>query len=384
MMPGEEGRPTKVLVAPEEYLKSIRTAAGGSGIRFRAHPDPESLDGLIHLMSSALGRMSDATAVSAEELQSAPVDPAAAWEVAAVQLDIRIGIGGEPVRPWVLLVVSADALILSTEMQTEAPSADRLAEVVRRAITRPAIGEPCRPAVLYVRTADDACDLAARLGDLGIRIEVAERFEHLDDVLEGLSCHLAGEPMKPLLIESPGLSQSLLAAYYEAACRYYDARPWKHFRSDEAFRIESSLAEDSPWHATVMGQSGVTLGLAVCRKLEALRRLMEGQMGVDDHKEAAQQLDGMSVQFGEEFDLAPRDSDAIVQFGWPVAAPEAYPLLLSVRPGAELVAPTPEELRIVTECLNGIATLSQSSPTPPAQHTGAAATITYLGPVDDL
>lgn len=380
----EPARPQSIYVAPRELLQALKSEGRGSGIRFAKHPDSESLDQLLQKMSSVLGRLGNTTAVTADEVESTPCDPAAEWEVAVTQIDERIGIGGEIARPWVSLVVNRrDGTILATDLQTDPPGSDSLPELVRRAIVRPAIGERHRPAIVYVRTADDAHELAPPLGTLGIQVEVSASFEYLDQALSSLAVHLAGEPAVPPLIDSPGIDQPLLAAYYQAAAQYYVARPWAKFDSDAVFKIASPLAPDSPWYAGVMGQSAMILGLSIYRKLSTFRRLMNSDPATRDPAHAAQQMDAISVQFGEEFDLAPRDSDAVVQFGWPIAAPEAYPLLLVVRPGAKLESPSADELQIVTECLEAVAGFIKQPQSLPL-YTGTNATVTYLGAIDDL
>ena len=64
-----------------------------------------------------------------------------------------IKIGGEPVRPWIVLITSrSDDLVLAHEIIDEPPSSDLLWDVLAKAMSKPAVGEPHRPTELQVRS----------------------------------------------------------------------------------------------------------------------------------------------------------------------------------------------------------------------------------------
>ena len=71
-----------------------------------------------------------------------------------------------------------------------------------------------------------------------------------------------------------------------------------------------------------MGQSGLTMGLALYEDLKALRRLWTGD---GDDEDNARQTVATSVTFGEEWDIPVADLEAAKQHGWQVARPDAYP-----------------------------------------------------------
>lgn len=58
--------------------------------------------------------------------------------------------------------------------------------------------------------------------------------------------------------------------------------------------------------------------------------------------------------FCEAFDISPFDHDAIEKHSWPVASPEAYPLVLRINPGAAMRAPLVWELELIEDCLRAI------------------------------
>jgi hypothetical protein len=97
-----------------------------------------------------------------------------------------------------------------------------------------------------------------------------------------------------------------------------------------------------------MGQSGMTLGLAMYEDLELLQSILR-QEGDTDRRQA-----GISVMFGEAFEISVRDLDTAERHGWPVAGPEAYPLILRVNPGMAVRPPLAWELELTEACLRAI------------------------------
>ena len=97
-----------------------------------------------------------------------------------------------------------------------------------------------------------------------------------------------------------------------------------------------------------MGQSGLTMGLALYEDLEALRRLWAGDRGDEDN---ARQSVATTVTFGEEWDIPVADLGAAQRHGWPVARPDAYPEVFHKERGLALRPPLAWELELVEGCL---------------------------------
>ena len=58
--------------------------------------------------------------------------------------------------------------------------------------------------------------------------------------------------------------------------------------------------------------------------------------------------------FSEAFDIPVRDLDAAERHGWPVAGPEAYPLVIRINPGRAVRPPLAWELELLEGCLRAI------------------------------
>ena len=120
---------------------------------------------------------------------------------------------------------------------------------------------------------------------------------------------------------------------------------------DAPIKVECEKFQSGTWYAMVMGQSGMTLGLAMYEDLDLLMEILSGNAG---DKENTRRTSGLSMTFGEAFDFAPRDFDAAQEYEWPVAGPEAYPYPIRVNPGFALRPPLAWEVELLEGCLRAI------------------------------
>src|SRR5262249_9715078 len=108
--------------------------------------------------------------------------------------------------------------------------------------------------------------------------------------------------------------------------------------------------QSGPWYAVVMGQSGLTLGLAVYEDLRGLQRMWAH----DDDEVNARRSVTTSVTFGEEWTIPVRDLDAARRYGWTVARPDAYPAVFHKDRGMSMRPPLAWELELLEACLRVI------------------------------
>jgi hypothetical protein len=73
--------------------------------------------------------------------------------------------------------------------------------------------------------------------------------------------------------------------------------------------------------------------------------------------------------YSEAFEIAIRDLDAAEKHGWPVAGPEAYPMILRVNPGMAVRPPLAWELELTEGCLRAIPQFIQRHERTPTRMT---------------
>jgi hypothetical protein len=147
----------------------------------------------------------------------------------------------------------------------------------------------------------------------------------------------------------PGVTPGRVAGFYEAAAAFFHQAPWKEVGYEAAIKVECAKFQSGPWYAVLMGQSGLTTGLALYEDLKALRRLW-----ARGGKGNARRTVGTSVTFGEEWDIPVADLDAAKEHGWPVARPDAYPEVFRKERGLSVRPPLAWELELMEACLRAI------------------------------
>jgi hypothetical protein len=101
----------------------------------------------------------------------------------------------------------------------------------------------------------------------------------------------------------------------------------------------------------VIGQSGLTFGLALYEDLKTLEKIWAGEMS---DEESSRETVALTVTFDDETEIPVADLDASRRHGWEVAAPEAYPSIFRKERGLCLRSPLGWELILMEGCLRAI------------------------------
>jgi tetratricopeptide (TPR) repeat protein len=259
--------------------------------------------------------------------------------------------GGDPVRPWLILVTSRSTdLILAHQVVEEQPAQALVWDLLVQAMRQPAAGEAHRPSELQVRPNDYWDALRPHLEAVGVQVHVTEELDHADALVADLSAHLGGEP-EPGLLDAPGVTPERVARFYQAAAAFFRQAPWKKVGYEGAIKVECDRFRSGPWYTVLMGQSGLTMGLALYEDLGRLRRLWVGDAADEEN---ARESVTTSVTFGEEWSVAVADLDAAKQHGWEVARPDAYPEVFHKDRGLSHRPPLAWELELLEGCLRAV------------------------------
>jgi hypothetical protein len=273
------------------------------------------------------------------------------WQAEFRQTPNWIRVAGEPVRPWMILVTSrSNDQVLAHQMSEEPPSPALLWDTLVQAMQHPAAGEPHRPSELQVRP--DPCWEALRphVEEVGVTLSVVEELDQVESVLEELSEHMGGKA-EPGLLDMPGVCPEQAASFYEAAASFFQRSPWKKVGYEAAIQVECEKFQSGPWYAVLMGQSGLTAGLALYENLDTLKRMWAGDFADEEN---ARETVGTSVTFGEEWDVPVADLDAAKRYGWKVARPDAYPEVIHKERGLSSRPPLAWELELMEGCLRAV------------------------------
>ncbi len=284
---------------------------------------------------------------SRESLGRLPIEPDT-WQADFRQFPRRIEVNGERVRPWMVLVSSRTRdQVLAHALTDDTPTPEALWDIVASAMESPASGEPHRPSELLVRPMPPWDDLDDHFERIGVACSRSDVLDQIDFLFEDLNRHMAGsEP--PGLLEMPGVSQEQVGQFYEAAAAFYLRAPWRLLGYEAVIRVECDRYQSGPWFAVIMGQSGLTLGLALYEDLSLLRKMWAGKLS---EEQGARRTVALTVTFDDESTLSEGDLDAIEANGWPIPSPDAYPSIFRKERGLSMRPPLAWEIDLMVACL---------------------------------
>ncbi len=356
---GDPRRPRQIQVRLKTFAKAWQSKLEEIGVACRQCSELDQLAEMFRAMDSEkLNRRLSLIGGQGEDVELGDVAQLPQYVEEVWQADVRrlqMWISGgddEPARPWIALVANrADGTILANQLTMEEPDENWFWRNLQLAMCNPAVGEARRPGTIELGTHADFRFVTARLQEVGVQADVVAQLDLIDAIASDLTEHLDSGPRLPATLQSPGMTAEKLSSFYEAAAEYYRRAPWRNVPGDFPIRIECDAFDSSTWYGVVMGQSGVTLGLAMYEDLDLLMEMLSGAVSDED---SGRHTAGLSVTYGEEFDVAPVDLDAAQENGWPIAGPEAYPCPLRVNPGFAFRPPLVWELELLEGCMRAI------------------------------
>jgi hypothetical protein len=346
---GEPERPKRVQFCDERLLVRSESKLRKLDIDVELLDAFPLLDELFaRYRQLPVDRPADAGTLQTEQLQQLPQHNEV-WQADVRRAPLWVGGKHGPARPWIVLVTDrTQDLVLRHEILEDEPSGQQLAEQLRRAMAQPAAGPSRRPAT--VETSSAAAELRELVTALDIRLAVRDDLDHLDGALDSLAAHVNVRGDLPAMVGVDGMPIELVADFFAAAADYFRQQPWRKVPGDTIIEIECRERGGGPQYGVVMGQMGQTLGLATYDNLQELQSLMH--RGQSDEEEVRTQS-GLTMMFSEAFEIAVPDLMAAERYGWQVAGPEAYPLVVRLERGT-FRPPQPAELEFLTACLRSL------------------------------
>jgi len=157
------------------------------------------------------------------------------------------------------------------------------------------------PEMIQVRDPELATALRPALAGKGVRVEVSESLEMLDEVTTSFLDHVAPGTL-PSWLDEPGTDADLLRFFASSASRYHAAAPWRLLHDDDVIVIESPQAPPGMAAASVLGAGGEVFGIAFHASLK------EGD-ALSDGERLEEKWSRYSLMFHEFVDTPPRDSE---------------------------------------------------------------------------
>ena len=272
------------------------------------------------------------------------------WQADFRRVPNWLRIDGEFTRPWIILVANrTDDLLLSHELVLEVPPSALVWDTVMKAMQHPAAGTPHRPIELQVPPSETWESLKPHFEQVGIRLVTTPDMTFLDGVFAGLYENVIAKP-KPALIDLAGLTPHRIGEFYDAAAWFFQEAPWKKIGYEAAIRLECDKFGNFPRCAVVMGQAGMTTGLALYEALDQLQKVW-----ADPRLQSnAVPMASTALLYVAEWGISITDLDAAKRHGWPIARADAYPSAIHTDETQTIRLPNAEELDMLEICLRAV------------------------------
>lgn len=252
-------------------------------------------------------------------------------------------------RPYIILVADTETgTIRQMEMNEQRPAPEAVLSTLAAAMTKPLpmSGKRERPARIVLDDQELVRMLTPELADIGVRCDYAPSLAVINAALSELAAHLNQGQERPAVLSVPGVTLPLFADLCAAAAEFYQRAPWRWM--DNLATIEVRYPATGPArYLVIMGFGGQEFGLALYPTLDDLRWQISGL----EPPAIYEKLTAASLMFEEADALAFEDLDTIEKYGWPVAGPRAYPLLMRVTPPAQVSVPSAEEIALFATAL---------------------------------
>jgi hypothetical protein len=354
---GDPRRPQKIVVRLKSYHKAWQKKLAQIGVACAMGESLELVD--LAVAQTRIARAADRRdprtspqgVDDATDPRALPQEIGEAWQADLRRLLGWVEDGGEVLRPSGVIVAQRESQqVLTYDLAVRAAPPDWLWQTVARAMCRPLRGQPHRPGVIEVASEEQRAALRPHLEACGVQCVVAGRLEELDVVCEEMSRSLNRPVSMTALVDVPGVTPDRIAAFYAAAAGYYRRMPWRCVSGNVPIEIGCGKFQSGPWYAMVLGQHGITLGLALYEGVTNA----EAALSDDAAAEHARHTSAITVTFGEAFEMPIRDVDAAERNGWPLVSPDAYPCAMRVNPGRTVRPLLAWELELLEGSLRAI------------------------------
>ncbi len=291
--------------------------------------------------------------------------PVREWVGGTIRAPFFLHDRDEPYRPLVALWLEMpDGFVVSQDVLDDEDREDGIAGALREAMASPMVGTPRRPDAIRV---DDEATATAVRAEVGpdIPVEIAPTPE-LHDVFQALFQAVAESPtdVEPSYLEQGRLSPAAVAALFEAGRALFAHAPWTTTGDAPLLwmDIPSLGVEDAI--VAVIGQTSDFRGLLIFASVDDLDAYFDAAEE-EAYKTGNLGAGLLSLTFEPAAELPPSMRREAMEHGWPVHAPDAYPVVQKREADGVPNPLTAGDLRIATACAEALAALLDKHATLP-------------------
>ena len=193
-----------------------------------------------------------------------------------------------------------------------------------------------------------------QLRELNIHVMLVPSLKIVEVVTEGIQRMLESQVAKMNRLENvPGMTESHLRGFAEAAKVFFEAAPWTQFDNMTLLHIVSPTVEKDFRHANIMGAAGEQFGIAFFPTYQRFKSMIQAK----DPMKFMAKNPAWSVTFDPAEIFVPADLETWQRLNLPVCREQMYPVPLRYDGAESFDYPNPDQLREMELILRTIAML---------------------------
>lgn len=223
-----------------------------------------------------------------------------------------------------------DGVIVGTTMVAPDEVQGQVGAVLANAMKQPLAGPPRRPDRIRVATADLADEVRTVVGD-GVTITIAPTPEMqlvLDALTDSMGTAADGdEDGFVTYLANGNVEADTVGSFFDAAKQLFHAAPWSEATDDQIIRVDIPSLGIAGACLSIIGNLGESLGFLLFPSYDAFESFLDASIAAADGDELLDLNTGwLALNYVRGADLRDAVRREIAEHGWPVAAPEAYPV----------------------------------------------------------
>lgn len=345
-MEGVPARPTTLIVGRSELRVAWGPLLSEIGIDCQYESDPQPIGQMLQAMG-AMMKEHDQPAAEDVDIREFP-QTNAIWQADFIRSPAWVMNEQEGAyRPWTVVILDkASSAALTTTLVTGEPTPALLLDFLVRTMARSALQSALRPRLVEVSNSDCYDYVRPRLEAAGIDCQIVDEMKEFNEFCLQLAKGIDGSE-KCALAEGQGVTRAHMESFFEAAAYYFRQAPWRGVPGEVPIEIRCTDPPMGTRYAIVLGRTGVQLGLCIYDDWATTRATLAGDTSPNGYR-------ALAVCYDEAQIMAAVDLQLIDRLGWPIAAPEAWPAVMRLKPGHTPCSANVNELVFLDACLRAI------------------------------
>jgi hypothetical protein len=278
-----------------------------------------------------------------------PPQVAKHWQVGLTEMPTTINpLEGE----FYLLLAIEDELIVGSRFVPQG-EIQNLAEFLQQICQKPMMGAPRLPT--SIRFDNRVKKKKAKLELAGVTITLGHA-PQLDEAITAMAEHFRRIDQKDTW-DYDEYPAATMHRFFALAHAWATVAPWETFNDGDLFELNCPQHKMRKWYASIMGNAGQSYGILFFRSTASLQNFSKAsKIAAATGKIPIIKEPIIALNYDDTSNMDDLLRKAAMGNGWPVIAPNMFPILEIYGPGNQRCMATGETVRLISDCLEAMIT----------------------------